>query len=387
MSQRVIVYPRNRIWQEAGSKNHYCDVGWYQLILSVCFFLPAAIAHADEPTHADEPKRAVAPFSAQQAQKYQTEWSRHLGREVVRTNHVGMRFVLLPPGEFLMGCPPELLDQSMAWADRVRQLQPGTERQRIREEECPQHPVILTKPYELSVTEVTIGQFRRFVDARRYVTETERFGGGNSALSDEKDQGKRKFLWHTPGYKITENSPVTQITWNDCVAYCNWLSGNEGFALYYQVNPDGNFSVTPGANGYRLPTEAEWEFACRGGATEHFSFGNDVSNLEEYAWYDKNADHLGAGQVASKKPNPFGLYDMHGNAWERCQDWHAVDWYKFSPIENPTGPVNGIRRIARGGAWHYFDLHCRCSYRNNYSPIGRTGNIGFRVARSLVQVD
>ena len=294
-----------------------------------------------------------------------------------------MDLVLVPPGEFLMGCSPEMLEATLTWADRVRQLAPGTERRRIQDEERPQHRVVITRPFELGRTEVTIGQYRRFVEQTGYVSETEKFGGGNSALTDEKDSRKKTAVWKTPGYQVTDNSPVTQITWNDCVVFCNWLSGEENLPASYTVQVDATYKLVPSGVGYRLPTEAEWEFACRAGATGQYSFGNDAAQLPEYAWFDKNADHVGAGKVASKLPNAFGLFDMHGNAWERCQDWFAADWYSRSPLADPAGPIEGARRIARGGAWHYFDLHCRCSYRNNSSPIGRTGNIGFRVARTI----
>lgn len=280
-----------------------------------------------------------------------------------------------------MGCPPEQLDSTLAWADRVRQSAPGTERRRITGEECPQHRVVLSKPYLLGQTEVTIGQFRAFVAATGYRTETEQWGGGNSAVKPEPNPEKAKFTWRTPGYPVTDESPVTQITWHDSIRFCNWLSESEHLPPAYRLDA-GEWTTVPNAKGYRLPSEAEWEFACRAGTTTHYSFGDDPKQLERFAWYDHNADHLGAGRVASKKPNPFGLYDMHGNVWERCQDWFSDQWYAKSPATDPLGPLTGARRIARGGAWHYFDLHCRSAYRNNYSPLGRNANIGLRVARS-----
>ena len=328
------------------------------------------------------PPAAIAPFSSPQAHAHQVAWARYLDTEVVTQNALGIRLLLIPPGEFQMGCPPEQLDETLRWGDRVRQTVPGTERRRITTEECPQHRVVLRQPFLIGMTEVTIGWYKKFVTATSYVTETERFGGGNSASETETDARKTHAIWRSPGYAVTDDSPVTQITWNDAVCFCNWLSEQDSLPPAYRHDPAGAWALTPTSKGYRLPTEAEWEFACRAGTTTHYSFGDDPALLGQYAWYDRNADHLGAGAVASKKPNPFGLHDMHGNVWERCHDWFDAQWYANSPTNDPVGPATGGRRMVRGGAWHYFDLHCRSAYRNNYSPIGRTGNTGFRIART-----
>jgi formylglycine-generating enzyme required for sulfatase activity len=165
-------------------------------------------------------------------------------------------------------------------------------------------------------------------------------------------------------------------------AFCNWLSRREGRRACYE--PDGNddSKFVTGADGYRLPTEAEWEFACRAGTITQYSFGDDAANLDDYAWFNRTAEvggQFGARPAAAKRPNAFGLYDMHGNAWELCGDFHAADAYATSVLEDPTGPPTGTRRVARGGGWHYFDIHCRSAYRNNYSSVGRTAGIGFRV--------
>lgn len=326
------------------------------------------------------PPAAKAPFDAAQTRRHQTDWAEYLGTKVEAENALGMRLVLIPPGAFQMGCPDAYLESTLQWADRVRQSSPGTERRRVMNEERPQHLVVLTKPYWLGKTEITIGQYKRFVDATGYVTETERFGGGNSAIENESAAQKRTAIWNAPGYTVTVQSPVTQITWNDTVRFCNWLSELEGLPAAYRNDAKGNWVLHAEVAGYRLPTEAEWEYACRAGTTTQFSFGDDLTLLDRYAWYDKNADQLGAGAVGSKLPNPFGLFDMHGNVWERCHDWFDPAGYAPGAQRDPLGPAEGERRVVRGGAWHYFDLHCRSSYRNHYSPIGRTGNSGFRIA-------
>lgn len=327
------------------------------------------------------PPPAVAPFTADQAKAHQATWAEHLATSVERQNSLDMTVVLIPPGEFIMGSSSEQVEFTLHWLTTIPRSAPG-EADRIRNEEQPQHRVVLTRAIRIGRTEVTVGQYRRFVTATSYVTETELFGGGNSSKLSETDPTKRTALWHSPGYKVTDQSPVTQITWNDMIAFCNWLSEHEHREHCFRQNDRGVWVRVANANGYRLPTEAEWEFACRAGTTTHYSFGDKVAALDDYAWFNRTAEkgnEIGARPVATKRPNPFGLYDMHGNVWERCQDFHNPTWYGKSPLEDPQGPETGSHRMVRGAGWHYFDLHCRSAYRNNYSPTSRTGNTGFRV--------
>lgn len=329
------------------------------------------------------PPPAVAPFDARQARAHQEAWSTHVGEPVAVKNSVGMSLVLVPPGEFEMGGSTELLSVTAAWADTKRQTVPGTERARIETDEQPLHRVRLTKPFRIGATEVTVGQYRSFIEATRYVTETERFGGGNSNKTAETVPEKKAAVWHRPGYRVTDQSPATQLTWNDMVAYCNWLSEQEKRSLCYRIDDTKAYQLVAEAAGYRLPTEAEWEYCCRAGTTTQYWFGDDRARLADHAWFEDNADHLGARPVATKPANPFGLYDMSGNVWERCQDWHDSKWYTRSPAIDPQGPETGSTKIVRGGAWHYFDLHCRSAYRNSYKLTGRTANTGFRVVRGM----
>ncbi|MBL8827883.1 MAG: formylglycine-generating enzyme family protein [Planctomycetaceae bacterium] len=342
-------------------------------LLSACFVSYVTAA----------PPLAVARFSASQARGHQAAWAEHLRQPVEQTNSLGMKLVLIPPGEFLMGGSPETLAATAAWADTKRQAPSGAERRRIEVDEQPQHRVRITQPFRIGATEVTIGQFRRFVEATRYVTETERFGGGNSGIANETNPDKLKAVWHSPGYKVTDDTPVTQITWNDMITFCNWLSEQEQRPVCYRRDEQQAFQRLATGNGYRLPTEAEWEYCCRAGTTTQYWFGDDRKALAEHAWFEDNADHLGAQPVGRKSANPFGLHDMAGNVWERCQDWHDATWYGRSPSDDPQGPASGGTKVVRGGAWHYFDLHCRSAYRNHYKLISRTGNTGFRVVRGL----
>ena len=161
-----------------------------------------------------------------------------------------------------------------------------------------------------------------------------------------------------------ENRPVVCVSWYGAVAYCNWLSSQQGLTpCYGPINNRGNDpSVWRTLNGYRLPTEAEWEYACRGGSTAEYYWGDpyppDPPNIGNYAWYLFNAGdgYGGTGNenhhiVGGKLPNSFGLYDMSGNVWEWCSDWFTPDYYGISSDTNPTGPTSDLTRVIRGGSW------------------------------------
>jgi sulfatase modifying factor 1 len=343
------------------------------------FLLPAI-------TSAAEPAPTVAPFDAELARRHQQNWASHLKTPLVETDAIGLSLTLLPPGEFQMGSSAAQIAFAVEWLDRIPRAAPG-EADRIRNEEGPIHRVIISRPFRIGTTEVTIGQFGKFVQERGHMTETERSGGGNSSKSNESAPEKAAATWRAPGYPVTEDSPVSQITWNDMVAFCNWLSEKNKRSECYRFQAETKaWTRDMKANGYRLPTEAEWEYACRAGTTTHYSFGDDVADLDRHAWFNRTAEvpgRTGAAPVGAKAPNPFGLFDMHGNVWERCDDFWAPDWYARSPERDPQGPPTGSHRIVRGAGWHYFDLHARSAYRNHYTPISRTGNTGFRVVREL----
>jgi formylglycine-generating enzyme required for sulfatase activity len=157
------------------------------------------------------------------------------------------------------------------------------------------------------------------------------------------------------------------VTWNDAIAYCKKLSDQE-------------------RKTYRLPTEAEWEYACRAGTATRWSFGNDEKVLGDYAWYDKNTWDNGeryAHQVGLKKPNVFGLFDMHGNVYEWCHDYFQEDYYKQSPEKDPTGPTSGSSRVLRGGSWSNFTRVTRSANRVRDDADDRGSNRGFRLVREL----
>jgi len=166
-------------------------------------------------------------------------------------------------------------------------------------------------------------------------------------------------------YTGDTNRPVEEVSWNDAVAYCAALTERERAAGRIGTN-----SV------YRLPTEAEWEYACRGWTSTRFSYGDDpgYTNLTSYAWYGDNG---GTHRVGQKLPNPWGLYDMHGSVWEWCQDWYGD--YAGGIALDPQGPNTGSARVNRGGSWGSLAGLCRSAYRNDLIPDGRGSRIGFRV--------
>ncbi|GHT95116.1 hypothetical protein FACS1894116_10130 [Betaproteobacteria bacterium] len=158
-------------------------------------------------------------------------------------------------------------------------------------------------------------------------------------------------------------NPVENVSWDDIQVFIRRLNEKEG------------------TDKYRLPTEAEWEYAARAGTKSAYSFGNDDGQLGQYAWYDDNSGSQ-THPVGQKKPNPWGLYDMHGNVWEWVEDWYDSGYYAHSPTIDPAGPLSGQLRVLRGGSWDYSAGGLRSAYRGYSSPDRRCDYYGFRLARS-----
>jgi formylglycine-generating enzyme required for sulfatase activity/serine/threonine protein kinase/FKBP-type peptidyl-prolyl cis-trans isomerase len=258
------------------------------------------------------------------------------------TNSIDMKLALIPGGEFMMGSPE---NDEEANAD-----------------ERPAHVVRITRPFYLGIHEVTQEQYLAVM--------------GRNPSHFASTIGPN----HVPD-RSTFQQPVEQVTWLDAVQFCNWLSQKEGLTRFYTVEGDtAKINDIEGA-GYRLPTEAEWEYACRSGATTKYSFGDDPARLEEFAWFKANSS--GRPQpVGSKKPNKFGLYDMHGNVWEWCWDWYSGTYYAFSPIEDPPGRASTESLATRGGDWSAAPVNCRSARRKDERPDYKTPGQGFRVARN-----
>lgn len=177
-------------------------------------------------------------------------------------------------------------------------------------------------------------------------------------------QQYKEIMGENPSRWKADKNPVEQVRWSDAVRYCNARSLKEDLQPCYDLQTwQCNFD----ANGYRLPTEAQWEYACRAGTITMYCFGNDSSKLADYAWLEENSGGK-PRPVGQKLPNPWGLYDMHGNVWEWCNDFYKVDYYQQSPEENPKGPQNGETKVVRGGAWKFSADSCRSGYRYNEDP-------------------
>jgi formylglycine-generating enzyme required for sulfatase activity len=182
-----------------------------------------------------------------------------------------------------------------------------------------------------------------------------------------------------------DNLPVEQVTWYDAVNYCNARSRSEGLTPAYTVSGT-DVTWNRSANGYRLPTEAEWEYACRAGTTMPFSTGSNITTNQ--ANYDGNYPYNGNAKgiyrqkttaIGSFAPNAWGLYDMHGNVWEWCWDWYGD--YGTAAQTDPLGAVSGALRVLRGGSWFYSGRYARSAYRNYDTPSNRLSNLGFRLVR------
>jgi formylglycine-generating enzyme len=289
------------------------------------------------------------------------------------TNSIGMKLVLIPEGEFMMG------GQETA-EELVRSFAAYKRKPDYFKDEYPSHRVRISKPFYLGQYEVTVGNFKQFVKETGYKTEAETDGQGGwgyNAQTGQCEGRKPEFNWLNPGFPQTDAHPVLDVTWNDAVAFCRWLSRKE-------------------SKTYRLPTEAQWEYACRAHTTTRYYNGDDPDRLIEVANTMDSKDKTTFPHVqelvfmpgeklqftipvGSKKPNPFGLYDMHGNVWEWCSDWHSEDYYQKSPVDDPPGPDASGQRVRRGGAWNSFPLWARASFRNWNTEKSRCVNLGFRV--------
>ncbi len=273
-----------------------------------------------------------------------------------------MKLVLIPAGEFLMGSTPEQLEKVVGFFPEFKKEWGSTEQ--------PQHRVRISRPFYLGAHEVTHGQFAEFVRATNYETEPERDGKGGTGFdlatnTNEWDKLRPKYNWMNAGFPQSDSHPVVNVTWNDAVAFCDWLSRKEGKV-------------------YRLPTEAEWEYACRAGTTTLFSTGDDPNGLVAVANLGGQGDGFPfTAPVGSLQANRFGLFDMHGNVWEMCADWRAPDYYANSPTADPTGPSSGSQRVSRGLSWDGGGADVRSAHRDLTESTGRGDGTGFRVALSI----
>ena len=244
------------------------------------------------------------------------------------TNSIGMKLVAIDAGKFWMGSAP---------------LEPGRRADERR------HQVTLTAPFYLGIHEVTQAHYARVMKVNP--SEFGRDGVQASRVAGQK----------------TENFPVDSVNWYQAVQFCQRLS-----ALPAEKSA---------GHSYRLPTEAEWEYAARAGMDTIWSFGRRVERLSHHGWYRRSSGRR-THPVGEKMPNAWGLYDMYGNVWEWCRDWHAAEYYQVSPPEDPPGPSRGDARVLRGGGWASGAARCRSASRLRDPPAVGDPDTGFRVLMS-----
>ena len=300
------------------------------------------------------------------------------------TNSLGMPLVHIPAGEFMMGSDEPV--------ERMQQDYPELETRRFTDltDEAPVHKVQISRGFFMGQHEVTVGEFARFVQASGYVPESIADGTGGYGFDESYDHSRAEradafkgrdpaYSWRNPGFTQDDTHPVLNVSWHDAVALANWLSKKEGAR-------------------YRLPTEAEWEYACRAGTATRYYNGDKPQDLAQIAntfdadaaphwqrWHDKALNardgYAFTAPVGSFKPNAFGLYDMLGNAWEWTADWYSEDYYAHSPLIDPQGPSTGSVRVRRGGSWHTWAIYARCSFRNWNTEQSRYPLLGIRLVK------
>lgn len=298
------------------------------------------------------------------------------------TNSLGMTLVRIPAGEFVMGSEEPV--------ERLARDFPGVERSRLEalSDEAPAHRVRITRAFYLGQHEVTVGQFRRFLAASGHVPESIADGTGGygynpaydpatTARGDAFEGRHPRYSWADPGFAQGDDHPVVNVSFHDAVALARWLSRQEG-------------------RTYRLPTEAEWEYACKAGTGTRYGVGDSPGVLASHAntfdarsavhWPQWQAQavpdddgHAFTAPVGRYPPNGFGVHDLVGNVWEWVSDAYDDTYYARSPTDDPTGPAEAGMRVRRGGSWHTWALYARCGFRNINTESSRYPLLGLRL--------
>ncbi len=306
----------------------------------------------------------LTPVQDSHAKTSQAEWAKFLGKKVVEKNRFGMELVLIPPGTFQMGSPT---------SEAQRQYDEG-----------PQHTVQISRPFYMGVNEVTQGEYEQVMGTNpSYFSKT---GSGSSSVSGMD----------------TSKFPVEKVSWFDSVEFCNKLSVKDGLTPYYSLatvtRESGSIksamvevsrpASAPGQLGYRLPTEAEWEYACRANMTTPFHFGSvlnghkaNVDGNHPFGTTTKGKYLERTTTVGSYAKNDFGLFDMHGNVWEWCDDVFDAEAYskRSGTTPDPRVTSGSEDRVLRGGCWLNYAGDTRSADRLRFTPGNRDSDYGFRV--------
>ncbi|WP_298869007.1 SUMF1/EgtB/PvdO family nonheme iron enzyme, partial [uncultured Gimesia sp.] len=315
----------------------------------------------------------------QTSERQQNETAKNLDRKIKFINSLEMHFALIPAGKFMMGsskAPDEIAKQFKTKSSSFLN-------------EYPLHEVQISKPFYIGMHEVTIDDFKQFVKMTDYKTESERSGRGGAGWDDATQKfsnGIPAFNWAKTGWLKSDFHPVVNVSWNDAVNFCKWLSIRT-------------------KSKYRLPTEAEWEYVCRAGSNSLYFHGDDAEMLTQYGniWdrsasleFQRNYAHLKGvssqdgfaftSPVGNYAANSWSVYDMHGNVMEWCSDWFDDEYYKTlegKTLMDSGGPDSGSARVLRGGNWSLFPEYARAAYRSKLSPSRYSNSIGFRVVLEL----
>ena len=312
-------------------------------------------------TSDSKPIPLMSPFDEKTAKASQKLWADYLRVQPEISNTLGMKFALIPPATFTMGSAPD---------------EPGQRGADLGDDET-QHKVILTKPFAMGVYPVTVGQFRKFIQATGYKPEEKKdydpnaFTWNGSQVADTKTS-----TWNNPGFAQNDDHPVVCVDWYDAKAFCGWLNKTDG-------------------KSYRLPTEAEWEYSCRAGTATAYPWGDNPDDGKGWA---NCLDLIGKEQIAGRdvfnwsdgfvftspvgnfKANAFGLYDMIGNVLQWCHDSYGD--YPPRKVTDPQGPDTHAH-ILRGGSWYHSPQVCRSGQRFTRLFSSREGFTGFRIVLDL----
>ncbi|MBM4033411.1 MAG: formylglycine-generating enzyme family protein [Planctomycetes bacterium] len=285
---------------------------------------------------------------------------------------VKMTLVLIPAGSFTMGSTEAEIKAVLAkWPEANEEW---------FKDQKPAHKVTISRSFWVGKHEVTVGQFRRFSEATGYKTDAEKGTGFKGAVvaSEGKVKIAEDASWRNPYFKQADDHPVVCVSWNDARAFVDWLNATD--------------KARPAGASYRLPTEAEWEYACRAGTTTWYQWGDDPDKgkgwcnaadltakktFPDWTVFNWDDGFLYTAPVGSFKANAFGLHDMHGNVWEWCQDWCGA--YKEGDQKDPTGPESGGGRVLRGGSWLSLPGSVRSADRGRIHPGSRGRYGGFRL--------
>ncbi len=264
---------------------------------------------------------------------------------------------------------------------------PGTGTPKGDVDEKPVHDVSL-KSFYIAKYELSVKEYKQFINDKSvsdFSSKREHkmpASPDSSWYAEHPDTKKFYPLPTQPWWGWQDQLPMQHVTWFDAVAYCNWLSEKEGLQKCYSEDEDGAIILDRSKNGYRLPTEAEWEYAARGGSKSKNTIYSGSNDPASVCWYDDSSKLKGPQAVGSKQANELGIYDMSGNVWEWCSDYYQKDFYASSPKVDPFNAELSSYRVLRGGSWHYQVDHATVTSRDGPEPQFTNYNYGIRLARN-----